>query len=503
MRPAPSRLWLASLAGIVALAAALRLIGITRNWLWYDELLSANFSYGSLISVVAETLRFDVHPPLYYLQLHFWMLAGTSDQWLMLNPVLWSVAGVASCAWIADRFYGSRAGLLAGLFMALCAGQAQYAQQVRMYSMVSTLVVWAWYWNRRAVETGARALRGAWLWALLFASAVVYAHGAGVVMLSGVGADSLVCSWRAHRRRGLLRWLVAHLILLALALPAILLASAKTTAIGHLVVPDASAVFSTWSGLVAGRHPFDLPAAAAAILIAVLCLILAARQREPRLLLCGGVLVPLAAFASLSHLIRPLWNERNLLPITPFVCLALAAGLAAEAGRARAARRLAAALAAALMAGGCIAQQMRLTKGDAFKPASALVRSLAKPGDVVYYRGHEWEFFCFMWYFGGPDWGEPRIVRTFAEPQEWSRRPVLGRLLPLFLLPDPGFFMAQGAKVVAEFQQTSPPREARRILRVISAPRWSRIHGQPVRPIDGRRMMRRETIGTVTVEIWE
>lgn len=500
MRPDPSRLWLASLPGIVALAAALRLIGINRNWLWYDELLSANFSYGSLVSVVAETLRFDVHPPLYYLQLHLWMLAGTSDQWLMLNPVLWSVAGVASCAWIADRFYGRRAGLLAGLFMALCAGQAQYAQQVRMYSMVSTLVVWAWYWNRRAVETGARALRAAWLWALLFASAVVYAHGAGVVMLSGVGADSLVCSWLAHRRRGLLRWLVAHLILLGLALPAILLASAKTTAIGHLVAPAASHVFSTWSVLVAGGPPFDLPAAA---LIAVLCLILAARQREPRRLLCGGVLVPFAAFAGLSHLLRPLWHERNLLPITPFVCLALAAGLAAEAGKARVPRLLAAALAAALMAAGCVAQQMRLTKGDAFKPASALVRSLAAPADVVYYRGHEWEFFCFMRYFSGPDWGEPRIVRTFAEPQEWSRRPVLGRLLPLFLLPDPGFFMAQGAKVVAEFQQPAPPREASRILRVVSAPRWSRIHGLPLPRIDGRHMLRRDTIGTVTVEIWE
>lgn len=503
MRPASARLWLAPLAGIVALAAALRLIGINRHWLWYDELLSANFSYGSLVSVVAETLRFDVHPPLYYLQLHFWMLAGTSDQWLMLNPVLWSVAGAASCAWIAYRFYGSGAGLLAGLFMALCAGQALYAQQVRMYSMVSTLVVWAWYWNRRAVETGARALRGGWLWALLFASAVVYAHGAGVVMLSGVGADSLARSWLAYGRRGLLRWLVAQLTLLGLALPAIVVAGFKTTAVGHLAAPDVNSVLSTWSGLVAGRHLGDMPGAAAAASIAALCLFLTVKQREPRLLIFGGVLVPFAAFAGLSHLIRPLWIERNLLPITPFVCLALAAGLAPEGGQARAARRFAAALVAAVMAAGCIAQQLRLTKGDSFKPAAALVRSLVRPGDVVYYRGHEWELFCFMWYFGGPDWGEPRIVRTFAAPQEWSRRPVLGRLLPLFLLPDPGYFMAQGAKVIAEFQQPAPPREARRILRVVSAPRWSRIHGQPVPPIGGRRMVRRETVGTVTVEIWE
>jgi hypothetical protein len=503
LRLARSRLWLPSLAGIVALAGALRLTGINRNWLWYDELLSANFSYGSLVSVVAETLRFDVHPPLYYFQLHFWMLAGTSDQWLMLNPLLWSVAGVASCAWIAGRFYGSRAGLLAGLFMALCAGQAQYAQQVRMYSMLSTLVVWAWYWNRRAVETGAKALRGAWLWALLFESAVVYAHGAGLLMLSGVGVDSLIRSSVAHGRRGMLRWFVVHLTVLALALPAILLIRYKANAVGHLVAPSLAGILSTWSSLAAGRHTIELPTAAAAAFIAAVCIFLALKDREPRLLICCGALAPIASFAGLSHMIRPLWHERNLLVITPFVCLALAAGLDSEGGQGRPARRLTTLLVAAVMATGCIAQQMRLSKGDAFKPASALVRSLAKPGDVVYYRGHEWEFFCFMWYFGGPDWGEPRIVRTFAAPQQWAQRPVIGRLLPLFLLPDPGFFMARGVKVVAEFQQPEPPREARRILRVVSAPRWSRDYGQPVPAVAGRRMVHREPLGAVTVETWE
>ncbi len=498
-----TRRWWLALASITAVAVGVRLIGIGRNWLWYDELLSANFAYGSLLSVLIETLRFDVHPPLYYLQLHLWMLGGTSDQWLMLNSVMWSAAGVASAGWVGRRIHGDLAGLLAALLMAVCAGQAHYAQQVRMYSMVSTLIIWAYYWNYRAAKSDSRALRGEWRWALLFEGAVVYSHGAGFLMLSGVVLSSLALAWETNRRAGAGRWLATHLVVFALALPVVIFARAKTEALGHLGLPTGMDVLRAWNHLVTGRSRLEAEAAAGAILLAAVCVFFAWRQREARGLILFGVVTPIAVFAGLSYLVRPLWHEKNLLAVTPFVCLGLACGISYESRLGRGGRLLAVSAVIAVTAAGCLAQQFQRTKGDSFRAGANAAKSMAAPGDVVLFRGHEWDYLCFMWYFGGPDWGEPRTIQTFARPQGWERSPMLARLLPLFLLPDPGFVMAGGVKVVGEFQDPRPLNGAHRIIRVVSAPRWSSIRSLALPPVEGRTRGWSQVIGAVTLEIWD
>src|SRR5262245_48231987 len=86
--------WLA----ILGLALLVRCIGVTHRWLWFDELLSANFSGHGPWAALVSSLRFDVHPPLYYLQLSLWALPSRGDLWLMANTIAWSTAAVALLA---------------------------------------------------------------------------------------------------------------------------------------------------------------------------------------------------------------------------------------------------------------------------------------------------------------------------------------------------------------------------------------------------------------------
>ena len=57
---------------LTLLALGLRLIRITYQPLWWDEGWSLYFATTS-ISNMLELTAVDIHPPLYYLLLHFWI----------------------------------------------------------------------------------------------------------------------------------------------------------------------------------------------------------------------------------------------------------------------------------------------------------------------------------------------------------------------------------------------------------------------------------------------
>jgi mannosyltransferase len=82
-------MWLA--VPLLVMAALLRFVGLHARWLRHDELLAANWSVHGPWPALVHILRFDLHPPLHYLQLSLWAKLGTSDFWLMTNTVLWSL----------------------------------------------------------------------------------------------------------------------------------------------------------------------------------------------------------------------------------------------------------------------------------------------------------------------------------------------------------------------------------------------------------------------------
>ena len=73
--------------GITTLVVfALYVCTLGKQSLWFDEGLSVNFASRPLAELIDTLMYRDIHPPLYYLLLHFWMpLAGTSE-WAVRLP---------------------------------------------------------------------------------------------------------------------------------------------------------------------------------------------------------------------------------------------------------------------------------------------------------------------------------------------------------------------------------------------------------------------------------
>ena len=418
LRLAPAQ-W--AVAAIIAVAIFLRCIGVTSQWLWLDELLAANWAaHGPWVTLVS-ILRFDLHPPLYYLQLSLWALASHSDVWLMANSIFWSTAAIGLLIYAMSRVYGLRAALYAGTLLALSPVALAYADQVRMYTFIVFLIIWVWYTQERWLN-GTAGRFGA-LWMILSQACVVYSHSAGLVMLSGCVLYGAARVLADGRRQTMLRWFAIECAVGALALPAVVIALFRGAA--HTRAPDLTEIVQTWGFLTFGAES-TAAATLGALLFAAL-LVVAIYDKRTRLPLATLVLMPLIIGALVS-VFKPMWLSRVFLPIVPFICLTLgigAAGADMQPGARPRLRTSAIILLAAVWAGIGLFHQFTRQKGDGFKPAADLVRMIARPGDMILADG-DFLYWCFNWYFLGPDWGEPR--HAYVLNADWAR--MMQRLPP-------------------------------------------------------------------------
>jgi len=153
----------AVLIAILLCAFALRLINLTVQPLWFDEGWSVWFATSGLPAMIAATAR-DIHPPLYYALLHGWIaLAGHGELALRFLSVMIGVVGVALSAKLAAALFDDpRVSLLAGLLVAVSPLQIFYAQEIRMYGLVTLLgVASSWLFWRAATADRRPRLRGA------------------------------------------------------------------------------------------------------------------------------------------------------------------------------------------------------------------------------------------------------------------------------------------------------------------------------------------------------
>ena len=156
------------------LAFTLRIWQLGAQSLWYDEgvswYLSARLPLGDMLWWTAT----DIQPPLYYLLLRPWLLlAGESEFALRFPSLIFGVLTVPLMFVVARRLFGPRAGVLAGLLAAAAPLYVWYAQEARMYTLLTFLGLLASYLLLRALD---RPTRRVWLAYTLVSALALYTH---------------------------------------------------------------------------------------------------------------------------------------------------------------------------------------------------------------------------------------------------------------------------------------------------------------------------------------
>ncbi len=187
----------------VIVGAALRLLNLGGQDLWYDEAVTAwiaRLPWPRLLAAIAG----DVHPPLWYaIEKVTVSLLGNSEFALRLPAALLSIVALALIPRLSlsllGRGAGARVGVISTWLMALSPFQIAYAQEARMYALLLV-----------AVELAALgAFTRRWTLYTLGAVLALYSHNIGLVYVGCLALVTLVTT-RLTRSARLLSPILAN-----------------------------------------------------------------------------------------------------------------------------------------------------------------------------------------------------------------------------------------------------------------------------------------------------
>jgi len=329
---------------LCALGLTLRVFRLTTASLSGDE----NWGWaiaGKPLSEWLRTIANDDHPPLYYFITRPWnLIAGNSELAFRIISVFAGVLAIAAVYSLGRRLFGPRAGLTAAALLTLLSQQVDFSQVARMYTLVATLCLIAAVWLQQALARPGPLAWKPWLAYLFWMSAGVYTHYyAWLVWAAGVAFTVLVARGRklvgALAFQGLvglgfLPWAIYSNLLGRSGLSQGLIYWPSWADIASLIDKTFNFMGATPTGVWAtfGGWVTWLAAGAAVALLAW-----RSRRRKGQLMVALHLTVPVVLAVGLclvsSRMSFRLFGAhdsetyRFLLPLEPWFCCLIAAGL--------------------------------------------------------------------------------------------------------------------------------------------------------------------------------
>lgn len=192
---------LLALTAILLLGGVLRFYGLTAQSIWSDELASWYFSHTDGVLQVFQEVRKDIHPPGYFLLLHFTQQVIGDSAWALRLPS--AIAGwlsIAAIYFLGRRIYSGREGLIAALFVAVLWAPIYYSQETRSYSLLIlfTILTTYFWWGIMMNLRERRTLPVAGTVGYILCSvACAYLHYFGLLLVALQGAALLGLSYRS------------------------------------------------------------------------------------------------------------------------------------------------------------------------------------------------------------------------------------------------------------------------------------------------------------------
>jgi len=135
---------------ITLVGGFLRVLLLGTKGMWLDETFSVWMARHSVPELLQWTVNLDQHPPLYYLLLHYWIaLFGDTAYYARLLSALFGAAAIPVIYLIGKRLSGAVVGLAAALFLAFSLFNIYFAQETRMYTLLTfnaAVAIYALVW---------------------------------------------------------------------------------------------------------------------------------------------------------------------------------------------------------------------------------------------------------------------------------------------------------------------------------------------------------------------
>ncbi len=267
---------------IVLVALLLRFYRLNGQSLWADEGNSAALALRDLPTITRDA-ALDIHPPLYYYLLHFWVLVfGNSEIALRSLSALMGTALVLVSYLLGRALFNRRVAVICCLLSAISPFQIHYSQETRMYVAAALWAALAIYFFLRWMKSlGGEDIQskvstgGGGGWApsvvfpalyVLFTTAALYSHyfAFTIPLVTNVAYGLGMIFHRPLRRaKAIGGWVTAQVIIICLYYPWLKLAGGQLASwpaisepfsLGFLV-QELLRVFSLGLSVEAGMTP--------------------------------------------------------------------------------------------------------------------------------------------------------------------------------------------------------------------------------------------------------
>ncbi|MBX3000446.1 MAG: glycosyltransferase family 39 protein [Caldilineaceae bacterium] len=123
---------------ITLVGGFLRAFLLDAKGIWLDEAFSVWMANHTLPDMLQWIVKIDQHPPLYYLLLHYWIAYfGDTPYYVRLLSVLFSAGTIPIIYLIGKRLSGAAMGLAAAVILAFSLFHIYFAQETRMYTLLT------------------------------------------------------------------------------------------------------------------------------------------------------------------------------------------------------------------------------------------------------------------------------------------------------------------------------------------------------------------------------
>ena len=123
---------------ITMVGGGLRVFLLDDKGMWLDETFSLWLANHSVVEMLQWIVRIDQHPPLYYLLLHFWTArGGETPYYVRLLSVLFGAGTIPMIYLIGKRMSGVVVGLAAAVLLTFSPFHIRFAQEARMYTLLT------------------------------------------------------------------------------------------------------------------------------------------------------------------------------------------------------------------------------------------------------------------------------------------------------------------------------------------------------------------------------
>ncbi len=326
-------------------ALALRLHDLSGRPLWLDEIITQKRALLPFSALISDSLA-NLHFPSYFVLVRAFDTPIINEAMLRLPSAIFGSLAVLLAALIAAEVCSPRAGLAAGMLMALSPMEVQFGQEARSYTLVSCLVLLALWGLVRIAKFStneaapiADGWRAGWVAYMIGTIAALNVLLVSVYWLLASNLAMVFVILRAGAQRAvqLRHWLLTQAIIILIWLPgllAIALVNHQDPLRGYRWIPPSTlqhigTVLSTvYLFRASDVTSFELlptlvPGLGIAIAVLVLFGAWRLKGKPKQLAVIGLAFITMPVAMLLMSIFQPVWIPRYLLWSTgPFFVLA-------------------------------------------------------------------------------------------------------------------------------------------------------------------------------------